>query len=303
MSEHRYTAHDVPVDGGTLRVGVWEPDGAAAPPAAPPPTVVAVHGVTANHQAFRALAAALPGVRLVAPDLRGRGRSADLPGPYGMPRHADDVAAAAAHLGVTRAVVVGHSMGGFVAVVLAHRHPDLVERLVLVDGGLPLPLPPGLDPDAAMQAVLGPAAKRLAMVFADRAAYRGFWREHPAFAGAWSDDVAACFDYDLVLAADGGFRCSTSTAALAEDQRELYSGASLLPALEALAVPTTLVRAETGLLADAPLYPPEHVAAWRARLDGLRVVEAPGANHYGVVMTPAGARLVAEQVREAPVTR
>ena len=42
------------------------------------------------------------------------------------------------HLQVDQAVVVGHSMGGFVAVVLAHHHPERVRRLVLIDGGLPL---------------------------------------------------------------------------------------------------------------------------------------------------------------------
>lgn len=289
MSSSVYAASDVPVPGGTLRVGVWEPATGDAPE-----TVLAIHGVTANHQAFRALAARLPGVRVVAPDLRGRGRSADLPGPYGMPQHADDVAAATAHLGIERACVVGHSMGGFVSVVLAARHPGLVRRLVLVDGGLPLPLPPGLDPDAAMHAVLGPAASRLAMTFPDHAAYRRFWRDHPAFAETWTEDVEAYFDYDLVPA-PGGYRCSTSLEALREDQRELYSGASLLPALEALAPPTTFVRAETGLLTGPPLYPREHAAEWARRLP-LTVVEAPGHNHYGVVMADDGARLVAEQV-------
>ena len=55
------------------------------------------------------------GVRLIAPDLRGRGRSNTLPGPFGMTRHADDMAAVLDFLGVPRAVVVGHSMGGFVS--------------------------------------------------------------------------------------------------------------------------------------------------------------------------------------------
>ncbi|MBC7290091.1 MAG: alpha/beta hydrolase [Actinotalea sp.] len=298
---HTYRAVDVPVDGGLLHAGVWEPEalpGSGAAPATGVPTILAIHGVTAHHLAFCELAARLPGVRVVAPDLRGRGRSNALPGPYGMPRHADDVAALAAALGVERAVVVGHSMGGFVAVVLAHRHPALVERVVLVDGGLPLALPEGVDVEAAMAAVLGPAAQRLSMTFPDHAAYRAFWRAHPAFTAAWSERLGAYFDHDVDELPGGGLRPAARIEALQQDQEELFTGASLLPALDALAVPTTFLRAPAGLLGGEPLYAPEHVAAWAARLPRLEVHEVPGVNHYTVVMAPHGAAVVASVVGE-----
>ncbi len=50
------------------------------------------------------------------------------------------------HLGLDRAVVVGHSMGAFVTALLAARHPDRVERAVLVDGGFAFPPPPDQSP-------------------------------------------------------------------------------------------------------------------------------------------------------------
>ena len=46
-----------------------------------------------------------------------------------------------------------------------------------------------------MKSILGPAAKRLAMTFTDHDAYRRFWREHPAFANAWSPAVERYVDY------------------------------------------------------------------------------------------------------------
>ena len=111
--------------------------------------VLAIHGVTANHRCWSLLAALLPGVRIVAPDLRGRGRSSELPGPWGRAVHADDVAALIRAVGSDPVVVVGHSMGAFVAVALAERHPELVERVWLVDGGLPLSGPVDLGRGSA----------------------------------------------------------------------------------------------------------------------------------------------------------
>ena len=85
--------------------------------------------------------------------------------------------------GVEQAVVAGHSMGAYVAAQLAAEHPERVRALVLVDGGLPLPVPDGVDPDALLNATLGPAIERLTATFPDFEAHRAFWRRHPAFTG------------------------------------------------------------------------------------------------------------------------
>ncbi|ERK70058.1 hypothetical protein N136_03613, partial [Leifsonia aquatica ATCC 14665] len=79
-----YRMFAAPVAGGELAGGIWNPEGAAS-------TLVGIHGITASHRAWELVAAALPGTRLIAPDLRGRGRSSGLPGPYGLTAHADDV--------------------------------------------------------------------------------------------------------------------------------------------------------------------------------------------------------------------
>lgn len=100
-----YRALAVPVTGGgDLHVGIWEP-------ADPTGTVLAIHGITANHLSWPFLAAALPDYRIVAPDLRGRAGSCGLPGPYGMEQHVKDLVAVLDHLGgLDRVDVVGHSM-------------------------------------------------------------------------------------------------------------------------------------------------------------------------------------------------
>jgi len=166
-----YRIHDVPVDGGTLRVGEWGPDDSDNTAV---PTVVAVHGITASHLAWAPIAHACPQVRLIAPDLRGRGRSAGLPGPFGMARHAADLEAVVESLELPSALLVGHSMGGFVAVVAAQAYPDRFSQVLLVDGGLPLAVPEGISREDMLGATLGPAASRLSMTFPDRTAYQEF---------------------------------------------------------------------------------------------------------------------------------
>ena len=89
-------------------------------------------------------------------------------------------------------VVVGHSMGGFVATVLAARRPDLVRALVLVDGGLPFP---PVD-EAATLAGLQPIKERLQSTYT-RESYRDWFRSHPAFARDWTPEAEEYADYDL----------------------------------------------------------------------------------------------------------
>jgi 3-oxoadipate enol-lactonase len=68
---------------------------------------------------------------VIAPDLRGHGRGIRSHRPFSLEDCADDAAALLRHLGVERALVVGYSMGGPVAMLVWHRHPELVAGLVL----------------------------------------------------------------------------------------------------------------------------------------------------------------------------
>ncbi|MBX3093977.1 MAG: alpha/beta hydrolase [Cryobacterium sp.] len=286
-----YEFRTVPVRGGELAVGVWGDADAAQ-------TVLVVHGVTASHQSWPLVAQNLPGVRVIAPDLRGRGRSNALPGPYGMPQHADDLAAVLDAFDLDRVVVVGHSMGGFASLVLAHRHPERVSELVLVDGGLPLAVPPDVTPAEFTRMVLGPAQDRLSMTFESVDSYLDFWRHHPAFANDWSQTIKDYVAYDL----DGDapeLRPSTSYRAVEEDSAEQLAGTnSVTSAVEALAHPAIFLRAPRGLLDADPLYTPEYVAKWSEKLTTLSTMEVDDVNHYTIVLGDAGAKLVAGAVTQ-----
>ncbi|MDR6975101.1 pimeloyl-ACP methyl ester carboxylesterase [Streptomyces sp. 3330] len=104
------------------------------------PARVYVHGLGAASAVYHAHVAARPelaGRRSLFVDLPGHGIS-DRPADFGytLDDHADALAAALDAAGVTGAELVAHSMGGSVAVVLAHRRPDLVARLVLTEANL-----------------------------------------------------------------------------------------------------------------------------------------------------------------------
>jgi len=290
MSGHTYRTIDVPVAGGALRVGVWDPEGPATA------DLLVVHGVTASHLAWPFVVDRLPGVRVIAPDLRGRGRSNAIAGPAGMTAHATDLAAVLDALGVERTVLVGHSMGAFVSVVFAHLHPERVSRLVLVDGGLPLDVPAGLDADELVSRILGPTAARLSMRFASLEDYLGFWRQHPAFRSDWTPELERYLAYDLVPDGDC-FRPATSYATTAEDTIDMNPGTALPAALARLRHPTVLVTAPRGLLDEEPgLYGPQHLQKLLAAYPAVEHVAVADRNHYTIVMSERGADAVASVI-------
>src|SRR5437773_4200955 len=70
--------------------------------------------------------------QVIAVDLQGHGRTADIDRPLSVAFMADDIAALIKHLGLASADVMGYSLGGGVALQTAIRHPEVVRKLVLV---------------------------------------------------------------------------------------------------------------------------------------------------------------------------
>lgn len=102
--------------------------------AAGAPALVLVHGFPLDSGMWDAqLAGLAEQAHVIAPDLRGHGRSDAPPTPYTMDQHADDLAALLDLLGVKKAVVAGLSMGGYVTLAFWRRHPARVAGLALID--------------------------------------------------------------------------------------------------------------------------------------------------------------------------
>lgn len=284
---------DVPVAGGelaTYRLGIE---------AAEAPLVLAIHGLTSSSRTWLATARALGDrAALVAPDLRGRGRSGRLPAPFGIDAHVRDLLAVLDHWGLERPVLAGHSLGAYIAARLAVGHPDRVSRLVLVDGGLTIPESQGADPEKFLADFLGPSFTRLKLTFPDAGAYRAWWAKHPAFARGDIDprDLDEYAHHDLA-GEPPNLRSSVNPQVVRDDGLELFEPHDAA----ALSLPAVLLCAPRGMVDDLnPMQPLHSAKRWAAGDPAnRRAVQVPGVNHFTIVLGRAGAQAVADEIARA----
>lgn len=94
--------------------------------------VLLMHGFCGSSRYWDEILPLLKGCRLIVPDLPGHGQSGVPAAPYGMESFADDMAALLRQLNIEKAVWFGHSLGGYIALAAAERHPELVQAFGLV---------------------------------------------------------------------------------------------------------------------------------------------------------------------------
>jgi pimeloyl-ACP methyl ester carboxylesterase len=100
------------------------------------PVVLLIHGVTGSSDTWRDVMPWLAEhYTVIAPDLFGHGESAKPQGDYSLGSHASGIRDLVAALGFERGTVVGHSLGGGVAMQFAYQFPERCERLVLISSG------------------------------------------------------------------------------------------------------------------------------------------------------------------------
>jgi lipase len=262
-----------------------------------PEPVLVLHGITAQHRTFNAAARYLKHPDgMVALDLRGRGDSdKPPPGNYGLERHARDVVQTLDHLGIERGVLVGHSMGAFVALHTALLYPDRVGGLVLLDGGWPRPEEePDEEEAAAIAEGLERAYRRLDMVFETPNDYLDFW--FPGQNLTLEDlppDLADYYLYDLEKV-DGGYTPKASREAAEEDGDSVSSESPTAGALRRIGCPAALVRAEEGFFPGSrPLISDETRDVMVGALDLRQERRLQGANHYTMMFFEFARQLAA----------
>jgi len=235
---------------------------------------------------------------LLAFDLRGRGDSDKPDGPYGLAQHARDVAAAMHALGLGPSVVVGHSMGAFVAAALAAQDPELVAGLVLIDGGYVPAAPVSAVPNQGVNAALAERIAQLRRTYPSRADYRQFWRSQPHFPAAdWNRWVEAFLDYEV--GGESPVQPKASQAAVLADMAEVFQREAIVDRLKSIRVPTLLLRAERGFTPDQPpLFPDELAEQIRTCVPHIEDRKFPGTTHYTIVLGERPAAAIADLICE-----
>ena len=100
------------------------------------PALLLLHGIAGSSRAWKEVMPSLAeSYTVIAPDMLGHGESAKPVGDYSLGAFASGMRDLLVALGIDRVSVIGQSFGGGVAMQLAYQHPEMVERLVLVNAG------------------------------------------------------------------------------------------------------------------------------------------------------------------------
>jgi pimeloyl-ACP methyl ester carboxylesterase len=136
------------------------------------PPVVLIHGMVNSSRHWEAVALRLAdNYTVIAPDLIGHGDSATPRGDYSLGAHAASIRDLLAVIGIDRATIVGHSLGGGVAMQFFYQFPQRTERMVLVSsGGL------GREVSPMLRGAALPGAAALVWVAAHPHVLNSLWR-------------------------------------------------------------------------------------------------------------------------------
>ena len=231
------------------------------------PVVVLLHGFPLDRSIWDGLIGPLSAAhRVIAPDLRGHGRSPATPGPYSMEDLADDVLETLEAEGVPPPyVLVGHSMGGYVALAFAEAHPDRLRALVLLSSRALADMPEAarrrletaeaLDREGTTEPLLGMVD---AMLAADNRRSRPELVEHV-----------------------GGLIRGTSAVGAAGALRGMASRPDRHDVLQALEVPLLVIAG-----ADDAIVPAEESSAMADAAPGGRLQSIDGAGHLAPIEAP-----------------
>lgn len=223
-------------------------------------TVLCIHGYPLNSAMWEPQMEDLAGtVRVIAPDLRGHGRSEPMPGPYSMDLLADDCLGLLDYLGIENPVVVcGLSMGGYVAFEFFRRYPERVAGLILVSTKAKPDTPEG---KAARDAAIAKAKKEgVAAVAADMLP--------KLLASQTYDEDSELVEFVQEMMED------TSLEGMVGALQAMKDRPDSTPTLATIDVPTLIIHG-----ADDQLIPLSEARAMQAAIEGSELVVIPEAGH------------------------
>jgi len=253
-----FLERSVRVNGVTLHYLDWGPAGA--------PPVVLLHGITGHARVWDHLAERLvPGRRVLALDQRGHGDSDPAPDDdYRVSTMGDDVAAFAGSLKLDRFALLGHSMGGRIAIQYAAAHAGRLERLIIVDIGPDIEL-------AGLQRVRDMMSKSPERIESEEWAVEYIRRANPL---QDLDLLRQRVHHGLKRLPDGELTWKYAKGLRDMMRAGRRDAVDLWEPLARIPCPTLVVRG-----AESDILSPEVAKKMTERLPDGRLVEIPGAGH------------------------
>jgi pimeloyl-ACP methyl ester carboxylesterase len=236
--------------------------------------VLALHGWLDNASTFDLLAPLLPDCEIVALDLAGHGRSGfrSPDAAYNIWEDVGDLLEVAEQLGWQRFNLLGHSRGAAIAMLFAAAFPELTDRLVLVEGGVPLVGPAAEAPETLARSFRERRELRAksGRVFSDRATAiaeraRGFTKLSP--------EAAEILARRALLEVAGGFQWHADQRLKGAPEVRL-TREQVRAFVERVEAPVLMVLAEESPFGGTDLYQ-EMIGAF----EEIETVVLPGAHH------------------------
>jgi pimeloyl-ACP methyl ester carboxylesterase len=238
------------------------------------PPLVLLPGLTANAHSFDGVVAAglSPRFRTIAVDFRGRGRSDKPESGYSMADYSADIVALIDYLALENVVIVGHSFGALIGLILAAQHPARIEKLVIIDSS------PYLITERTVKLVKA-SLDRLGKRLPSMDVYLNAMRQMPYLNGHWDDALESYFSSDVKEFEDGSVQAWALPQAISETIEHEY----VEPwddHMCAVAQPTLLINAlePYGSAETPPILPEDMAEQTVAAIPGCKYVRVPG-NH------------------------
>ncbi len=215
------------------------------------PTIIFMHGLTANAHAFDGLivASLSPAFNIISVDLRGRGESDAPERGYTMKEHAADIIALMDELKMDKAILAGHSFGGFLALYIAKFYPNRVDKLIMMDAAA------NMHPNT--KEMLGPALSRLGQQFSSFDAYLQKIKSVP-YLSFWDKEMETYYRADVKDNEDGTVTCIPTLAHMMEAVTKGSLGEPWLDYLKEVNHAAILINAPGVYTMEAALLPEEN---------------------------------------------
>lgn len=259
------TMYDYELKGLTFMIAEWTGGG---------PTIVGIHGLAGNHKHYTALANELsPEYRILAYDVRGRGNSSRAEQDSSIFLHAEDTIELIESLELKSPIVIGHSMGAYIAAIVASKYKNLA-GIILVDGA-------GLLTSKEIDHVK-PALDRLGKTFPSKEAYIDNSRQiYQAMGLEWNEYIEESMLYG-VEEVDGLVRFKGEPDVIMKDLESIVHDFDHQQICSSIACPTLLVIAN-GKVGGSSVYMEESYSKTKEYTANLQSYLS-NANHYSILL-------------------